>query len=72
MVKKFHFKRGGFKNPATAVVLVLTMLMAIFKVHIKNGFWNTSGGYEFNLILIAVLVGIALIGAGSLSIDALL
>lgn len=63
---------AGLLTPLGAALLVITMLVAIFTVHIKNGFWTTSGGYEFNLLLIAVAIGVALTGAGSYSIDALL
>jgi len=63
---------AGLFTPIAAVLLSLTMVMAIVKVHAPNGFWNTAGGYEFNLILIVVLIGIALTGAGSYSLDALL
>ncbi|ANF96105.1 DoxX family protein [Paenibacillus bovis] len=63
---------AGLFTPIMAVLLSLTMVMAIVKVHAPNGFWNTAGGYEFNLILIVVLIGIALTGAGSYSLDALL
>ncbi|MCK1992048.1 DoxX family protein [Peribacillus muralis] len=62
----------GLFTPIAAIMLSLTMVMAIVKVHGQNGFWSTSNGYEFNLILIAVFVGVALIGAGQYSIDALL
>ncbi|WP_057913120.1 DoxX family protein [Peribacillus muralis] len=62
----------GLFTPIAAILLSLTMVMAIVKVHGQNGFWSTSNGYEFNLILIAVFVGVALIGAGQYSIDALL
>ncbi|UJF31959.1 DoxX family protein [Paenibacillus hexagrammi] len=55
-----------------AVLIVLTMIMAMVKVHGKNGFWSTSGGIEYNLVLLAVAVGVALIGAGEYSIDSLL
>jgi putative oxidoreductase len=48
------------------------MLGAIFKVHGPNGIWATANGYEYPLVLIAVAIGIALTGAGSYSIDALL
>ncbi len=41
------------------------MLVAIITVHGKNGFWVTENGFEYNLILIAVAVGIALIGPGA-------
>ncbi|WP_341281579.1 DoxX family protein [Paenibacillus sp. FSL H8-0537] len=55
-----------------AVLLIIPMIMAIVKVHGANGLWSTQNGYEYNLVLIAVFVGIALTGAGELSIDALL
>jgi putative oxidoreductase len=48
------------------------MLVAIFKVHGKNGYWVTQSGFEYNLILIAIAVGVALTGAGEFSIDALI
>lgn len=52
-----------------AVLIAGTMLVAIVKVHLQNGFWVTSNGYEFNLILIAVVIGVALTGAGDYSLD---
>ncbi|ANY65175.1 oxidoreductase [Paenibacillus sp. BIHB 4019] len=55
-----------------AVLLIIPMIMAIVKVHGVNGLWSTQNGYEYNLVLIAVFVGVALTGAGELSIDALL
>lgn len=66
------FFAAGLLTPVVAVLLALTMVGAIVKVHAQNGFWNTSNGYEFNLILTAVFVAVALIGAGSYSLDALI
>ncbi|OPH48538.1 oxidoreductase [Paenibacillus ferrarius] len=63
---------AGLWTTLGAILIVLTMLVAIFKVHGKNGFWVTSNGIEYNLILIAIAVGVALIGAGDYSIDALM
>lgn len=40
------------------------MIDAIITVHGKNGFWLTDGGYEYNFILIAVVLGVALTGPG--------
>ncbi|MDI6880758.1 MAG: DoxX family protein [Desulfitobacteriaceae bacterium] len=48
-----------------SLLIVLTMLIAIVKVHGKNGYWVTSNGFEYNLILIAVALGVALIGPGT-------
>jgi putative oxidoreductase len=41
-------------------------------VHGPNGIWATANGYEYNLVLVAIAIGIALTGAGEYSIDALI
>lgn len=46
--------------------------MAIAKVHGSNGYWSTQYGYEYNLTLLAVAIGIALIGPGQYALDAFL
>lgn len=63
---------AGLWTPLGAALIVLTMLVAIIKVHAKNGYWVTSNGFEYNLTLIAIAVGVALIGAGEYSLDALM
>jgi len=50
---------------AGAVLIAITMLVAIVKVHGQNGLWATQNGYEYNLTLIAVAIGLALIGPGA-------
>jgi len=62
----------GFLTPLAGIIIAATMLMAIVKVHGQNGLWATSNGYEYNLTLLVVAIGIALIGAGQYSLDALL
>ena len=47
-----------------AIMIVIVMIDAIFTVHGKNGYWLTEGGFEYNLVLIAVAIGVALIGPG--------
>lgn len=54
----------GLWIPIAAVLLVLTMLVAIITVHGKNGYWVTQNGFEYNLVLITVALGVALIGPG--------
>ncbi|MCY9663404.1 DoxX family protein [Paenibacillus alginolyticus] len=63
---------AGLWTPLGAALIVLIMLGAIIKVHAKNGYWVTSNGFEYNLTLIAIAVGVALIGAGEYSLDALM
>lgn len=62
----------GFLTPLAALLIAGTMFMAIVKVHVPNGIWATSNGYEFNLTLIAVAIGLALIGPGRFALDAFL
>lgn len=61
---------AGFLTEWGAALIVLTMLVAIAKVHNKS-YWATANGSEYNIALIAATIGVALIGAGDYSIDAL-
>ncbi|MFC5702952.1 DoxX family protein [Cohnella faecalis] len=61
----------GFLTPLAALLIVGTMLIAIIKVHGKNGLWVTQNGYEFNLVLIVIAIAVALIGPGDYSLDSL-
>jgi len=62
----------GLLTPLAAALIISTMLVAIYTVHWKNGFWNGKGGYEFNLSLIAMAMMLILAGAGLVSVDHLL
>ncbi|WP_110933421.1 DoxX family protein [Paenibacillus bouchesdurhonensis] len=62
----------GLLTPLAAALIALAMLGAIVKVHFKNGLWSTANGYEYPLVLLVVVIGIALTGAGAFSVDALL
>jgi putative oxidoreductase len=62
---------AGAATPLAAGGLIATMTTAIRKVHAEKGLWNTEGGYEYNLVLISVLTGLATDGPGNLSIDGL-
>jgi putative oxidoreductase len=59
----------GLLTPLGAAAVVGVMLVAIATVHWKNGFFNTGGGYEFNLLIVAAALGLAFTGAGEISID---
>lgn len=62
----------GLLTPLAGIIIAGTMIMAIVKVHGPNGLWSTSNGYEYNLTLLAVAIGVALAGPGQYSIDAFL
>src|SRR5438093_5910495 len=61
----------GFLTPLGAAGIFGVMFMATFKVHWKNGFIVSKGGYEYTLVLMAVSIAIGLIGPGSYSLDTL-
>jgi putative oxidoreductase len=63
---------SGLLTPLAALGIAVVMLNAIGSVHWRNGFWNSNGGYEFNLNLWAAAVAIAAIGPGRFSLDALI
>lgn len=48
------------------------MIVAIAMVHWKSGFFNTSGGYEFNLLLATAAAVLAFTGPGRFSFDSAL
>lgn len=50
----------GLFLPLTAVIITTIMSGAIVKVHGSKGFTNGAGGFEYNLILIIVSIGVAL------------
>jgi putative oxidoreductase len=62
----------GFLTPVGAALGVSVMLVAAVTAHVKNGFFSSSGGFEYNLVLGASALSIAFIGPGVASIDALL
>jgi putative oxidoreductase len=69
----------GLLTRPVAVGLILVMLVAVVKVHARNGFFlnfaMTPGkghGCEFNVALIAMALSLLIGGAGTLSIDRLI
>lgn len=58
---------GVLTRPAALTVLV-TQSVAIGKVHAPKGFANTKGGFEFNLALMAVALGVLVAGPGPVSL----
>jgi putative oxidoreductase len=62
----------GLFTSIGALLIALTMVVAIAKVHGANGLWITQNGYEYNLVLLVVAIAVAFIGAGDYSLDAFL
>lgn len=59
----------GFLTPLAAAGFVGLMIVAGWTVHRQNGFFIVKSGWEFNMIMAAVPVGIAMIGPGRQSLD---
>lgn len=68
----------GFLTRLTALGLLINMIVAIYKVHWKSGFFLSSGepnkgnGFEYNLTLAVILLTVILTGPGQFSLDAVL
>ncbi len=59
---------GLWTRPAAALVFVV-MMVAVFKVHLGNGFFWTKGGYEYPLLWGIVALGLVFGGSGRQSVD---
>ncbi|MFD0050388.1 DoxX family protein [Actinomycetes bacterium NPDC127524] len=66
------FFAAGFLTPLAGILIALTMVIAIVKVHGTNGYWSTQNGYEYNLSILVTAIAVAISGAGAYSIDALI
>jgi putative oxidoreductase len=67
---------GLLARPA-AIGIIVVMLVAVAKVHWKNGFFlaaqpGQANGWEFNFALIAMALAVLVGGAGAMSVDYLL
>ena len=69
----------GLLARLAALGLIVVMLVAIAKVHWRNGFFlnfaltpGKGHGFEFNLALIGLALAVLIGGAGALSLDRLL
>jgi len=59
---------GLLVRPA-ALMLSITMLVALFSVHWVNGLFMSNNGYEFALALLAISTSLIFSGAGKVSLD---
>ena len=59
----------GALTPVAGALITSTMVTAIRKVHGPNGPWIQQSGYEYNLVLIAVMAALVEGGPGTPSVD---
>jgi putative oxidoreductase len=60
---------AGLFTPFAAAALIGVMTAAVVTVHAPNGIWNANRGYEYNLVMAAVVFALGAIGAGAWSLD---
>jgi len=61
---------AGLLTRLSALAVLIDMMVAIAKVHWKNGL-RGQGGYEFPLALAAIAFALVFLGAGPISLDAI-
>jgi putative oxidoreductase len=59
----------GLVTPVAAAALIAVMTAAVLTVHLRNGFFNTNNGYEYNLVMAVAVFALAGIGPGDWSLD---
>ena len=62
----------GLFTPVAAAILFSVMLVAAVSVHVRQGFFVASGGFEYTLVLGVGGLTTAFTGPGALSLDALM
>jgi putative oxidoreductase len=60
----------GLFTPLGAAAVLTAMIVASVSVHLKNGFFVQSNGFELAFLYGAVAMGLIFTGAGSYSLDA--
>ncbi len=63
---------AGLLTPIVAALLFAQSLVIVLRIHLPKGFWNSKGGIEFPLQLLAGALLIMLSGPGVFSLDAVL
>jgi putative oxidoreductase len=60
---------SGFVTPLGTALMAAVLTTAIVTVQIRNGIWNTDGGFELPLLYLTIGFAISAIGPGAYSID---
>ena len=59
----------GLLTPLAAALVTAVMIVAIATVHLGKGIWVSDGGFELNLVYVAIVFALAGVGAGDWSLD---
>ena len=58
---------GLFTRISSAFIFIL-IIVATLKVHLTKGFFVSSGGYEYNLLILCACIALMILGGGKGSI----
>jgi putative oxidoreductase len=59
----------GFPVRISSALLFIFMLVATLKVHLAKGFFLSGGGFEYNFIILSVLLALIIQGSGRLGVS---
>ena len=59
----------GLFTRLAAIPIIVTMAVAVVKVHLSHGFFLMVGGYEYALTLGIAALGLLMTGSGALGLD---
>jgi putative oxidoreductase len=59
----------GLLTPLAGLGIATVMVTAVGSVHLRKGFWNTNGGFEFNLLIWTAAIAIVAVGPLRYSLD---
>jgi putative oxidoreductase len=62
----------GFLTRFASIFIGMTMFVAMTWVHLQNGFFLSSRGIEFTLVLFCMAVTLILVGPGRISVESML
>lgn len=63
---------AGFLGPVGPALIILVMLVAIFSVHLPQGFFASSNGIELPFLYVTGALALAFAGSGAYSVDSAL
>jgi putative oxidoreductase len=59
----------GLLTPVAGAAIIAVMVVAIVTTNGPRGFFNTDGGFEYNLVLMAAALAVTATGPGTASLD---
>lgn len=62
----------GIGTTLAAGIVIAQLIVVIFHIHWRNGYWETNRGVEYPVLLAVVVVFLGIVGRGVLSVDGLL